>query len=170
MNTTSIKEYVAKRAELLANLVLTRNKDVQLLRFQAPEDVGLDLFVQLPSDILTDGIPIQPCVGVKILGTDDSLETEADATAFVDQHWNDRLMKGLFLVPLVLFLFSMEGDKGYFGWILEPKVTREGPTLTPVSSLTMTKITKTSTDVIFRAATAWFDAMHSVVVRDKKSK
>ena len=70
-----------------------------------------------------------------------------------------------------MFLFSVEGDKGYFGWVLEPtaeKVT--APALTPNTALDMVKLTKTSTDTIFRKATAWSEAMHPLLLRNKKSK
>src|SRR6266540_3961081 len=129
MNTTATEDYVAKRAKLLATLVLTRQKDVQPLDFQATTDIGVDLIVTLSSIGESKfGPPVRPSLGVEIMGTDDPLETEAEATAYANQHREDR-PSGFFLGPIVLFLFSMDGDKGYFGWILEPKVSKsEGPT------------------------------------------
>src|SRR6266508_117903 len=114
MNTTATEDYVAKRAELLANLVLTRQKGVEVFRFQDSSDVGVNLFALLPSiGGVQNGLPILPRIGVKVMGTDDPLETEDDATTYVRKHWQGRHGKGLFLWPTVLLLFSMEGDKGY---------------------------------------------------------
>jgi hypothetical protein len=171
MSTAATEDYVAKRAKLLATLVLTRQKDVHPLDFHATEDVGIDLIVVLPSIGESKyETPVRISLGVEVMGTDDSLETETAATAYANQHREDR-PAGFFLGPIVLLLFSMDGDKGYFSWIMEPKVTKaEGPTLTRVSSLDMTKITKTSTEIIFHESAAWFEAMFQILLRDKKSK
>jgi hypothetical protein len=166
MSTATTEDYVAKRAELLATLVLTRQKDVHLARFQAPQETGMDLLVQLPS--LKGGDKgYQPYIGVEVMGTDDSLETEDEATVYANRHREDR-PAGFCLSPIVLLLFSMDGDKGYFSWLMEPKVTKEGPTLTRASSLNMTKITKISIDVIFRESADWYKATVPLLLRDKK--
>ena len=47
MSTVTV-DYVAKRAELLAQLVLTRRKGVQLLSFTVGSHMGIDLIAQLP--------------------------------------------------------------------------------------------------------------------------
>jgi hypothetical protein len=168
MNTTATEDYVAKRADLLATLVLTRQKDVQLLRFQAPTDTGVDLIVQLPSiGESKHEPPIRPFIGVEVMGTDEALETEVEATTYANRHREDRPAV-ICLGPIVLFLFSVDGDRGYFGWIMEPQVTKEGPTLTRASSLNMTKITKSSTDVIFREVADWYKATVPLLLRDKK--
>ena len=171
MSTAATEDYVAKRAKLLATLVLTRQKNVRPIDFHAAIDVGVDLIVQLPSIGESKfGPPILPSLGVEVMGTDDSLETEAEATAYANRHRENR-PAGFWMGPIVFLLFSMNGDRGYFSWILEPKVTKaEGPTLIRVSSLDMTKITKTSTEVIFRESAAWFEVMSQVLLRDKKPK
>jgi hypothetical protein len=47
----------------------------------------------------------------------------------------------------------MEGDQGYFSWVMEPRVDREqGPSLTWVESPDMTKITKKSIEDVFDRA------------------
>jgi hypothetical protein len=168
MSTTVVEDYVAKRAELLANLVLTRQKGVVVFRFQDPEDAGMHLLATLPSIGGVDtGLPVLPRIGVEVLGTEESLKTEADATAYVRKDRRDR--QGFFLGPIVLLLFSMEGDAGYFGWIMEPRVSKsEGPTLTRVVAPAMTKITKTSTEVIFRESETWYAATVQLLLRDKK--
>lgn len=169
--STTAEDYVAKRAELLAKLVLTRREGVEVVRSEDPDDSGLHLVAFLPSISDQSKLPFLPCVGVEVMGTDEPLESEDTATAYVREHWEDRERKGFSFRPVVLLLFSMEGDKGYFGWLMEPRVgASEGPTLTRVFSPAMTKITKPSTESIFRASEAWSEAMVKLVVRDAKSK
>ena len=169
MSTTATEDYVAKRAELLANLVLTRQKGVDVFRFQEPHESGLHLLATLPSiGGAQTGLPVLPKIGVEVLGTDEPLDSDDDATAYARRHWKDRRGKGFSLTPIVLFLFSMEGDKGYFGWIMEPRVSKgREPTLTRVLLPVMTKITKTSAEVIFRESEAWYKAMVQLLLRDE---
>ena len=115
--------------------------------------------------------PILPRIGVEVMGTDEPLEVEDDATAYARRHWKERQGRGFSLLPIVLFLFSMEGDKGYYSWLLKPNVSNNGgPTLTPHFSPTMTKITKTAAEVIFREAETWYEAMVQLLLRDKTSE
>src|SRR5437763_1021408 len=90
-----VADYVAKRAELLARLALTRQKDVRLLGFEADADIGLDFLVQLPSIGEPKGLPILPCIGIEVIGTDEPLETEDQATAYANRHRKER-PKGFF--------------------------------------------------------------------------
>ena len=79
MSTAATVDYVAKRAKLLAELVLTRQRDVQLVHFQAPADAEMevDLIASLPSVAETRfGGPFRPSLGVQVMGTEQALDTE----------------------------------------------------------------------------------------------
>ncbi len=98
--------------------------------------------------------------GVDVKGTAKALDDEAAATRFAHASWKHRPTSGLFLFPIAVLLFSMEGDLGYYGWLLEPSVPNEhSPRLDRVATLTMHKIAKRSVDDIVQQVVAWFDAM-----------
>jgi hypothetical protein len=168
MSTAATVDYVAQRAELLAQLVLTRRRSVRVLSFKEPADIGLEFIVQLPP-LLKGGKTSQPqsCFGVQVEGTSEPLEDERRATAYAKQQWKHLSLKGFFLAPIAFLLFSMEGDRGYFSWLMEPQVKPgRDPSLTRVTSPDMTKITKMSIDIVFDEVERWFEAMAEILLRD----
>jgi hypothetical protein len=164
----SVAEYVEKRAELLAHLVLTRRKDVRVFKFQESEDAGLDLVARLLTPV-GDG-EIYPTFGIQVMGTDEPLANERVATKYAMNRWRHRASKGNFLFPIVVLLFSMEGDQGYFSWVMQPDVTNEAsPTLTRVS-LDMTRITKASIDEMVEDVVHWFQATAELLLKHVQAK
>ncbi len=162
--STATADYVAKRAELLAQLVLTRRKGVGLLSFTEAADTGLGLVAQLPVPDLGHDRQIQPYLNVQVQGTEEPFEDDRSATACGKRHWKPF---SLFMAPAVFLLFSMEGDQGYFSWMLEPRVDDEkGPTLTWVENPEMTKITRKSIEHVFDRTEEWFKAMADILLRD----
>jgi hypothetical protein len=108
--STATVEYVSKRAELLANLVLTRRKDIRVLSLAHESDFGIDLLVHMTKPIT--GLPANPYFGVQVKGTDNSLD-ERDANAFGNQLVRRMNARASILTPIVLMVFSMENDRGY---------------------------------------------------------
>ena len=171
MSTVTV-DYVAKRAELLAQLVLTRRKGVQLLSFTVGSHMGIDLIAQLPPLRPSNhDKPIQPYLCVQVRGTSEPLEDEQTATAYAKRYWESEQPSGMFLSPVVSFLFSVDGDKGYFSWAMEPRVDgEEGPSLSRVEVPEMTKITRKSIDAILDEVEKWFDAMSDRFFRDNNAR
>src|SRR4051812_11435597 len=100
----SVQHYVDERAVLLAKLVLTRRKGVEVITTGDRFDIGLDLFVRVSKPVAGQFLP---SFGVQIIATSDPLGYEAAAS----RHANKRKppsVKGSFLFPIVVFLFSME--------------------------------------------------------------
>jgi hypothetical protein len=164
----SVKDYGIQRAELLANLVLTRRKDVSVFPVGEKYDVGIDLFVRVMIPVMNR--QVLPTFGVQVKGTSHPLNDEQAATRYA-KGLKLTPLKGLFLFPIVVFLFSMEGDKGYYSWLMEPFVSSEGsPSLERASTLDMTKIQKGSVDDIVQRVVEWFEVMGSLLLKNSKSK
>ena len=119
----SEREYVEQRAELLAQLVLTRRKDVEVISVGQAFDTGIDLFVRLHHPVMHG--QVLPMFGVQVKGTSTPIPDEQTANAYVNAGHKHRQTKGLFLFPLVLFLFSVDGDVGYYSWLMKPDVAGE---------------------------------------------
>jgi hypothetical protein len=164
----SVKDYGVQRAELLANLVLTRRKDVRVYPVGEKYDIGIDLFVRVMIPVMDR--QVLPTFGVQVKGTPHPLIDVQAATRHA-KGITQTPLKGLFLFPIVVFLFSMEGDKGYYSWLMEPSVSSEGsPTLERASTLDMTKIQKGSVDDIVQRVVEWFEAMGSFLLKNSQSK
>jgi hypothetical protein len=50
--TKSEASYIAHRADLLAQLVLTRRKDLEVIQVDTAADTGLDLFVRVHHPVM----------------------------------------------------------------------------------------------------------------------
>lgn len=167
--TDSVTDYNAKRAMILAQLVLTRRKGIFLFPFPAGSDRG----PIHPGG--TDFIAIFQHGGAhlfaRVKGTDEVLDNEKAAFAYCAKHWKSMYAEGFLFAPAIFLLFSVEGDQGYFSWVLEPQVDREkGPTLTRLESPAMRKITKKPIEDVFDQVDEWYKAMMSEhLIRGKSS-
>jgi hypothetical protein len=159
----SVLEYVDKRAELLAHLVLTRRKDVTVVPVGQP-DVGIDYFVRVMHPIIHG--QVLPQFGVEVKGTSEPLRDEQIAGKHANHLIKNRHPEGLFLFPIILMLFSVESDEGYYCWLMEPLLSKESPpSLNRVSSLKMTKIGKKTLDEIIAKVERWFEATAELLVK-----
>ncbi|QFS44080.1 DUF4365 domain-containing protein [Nostoc sphaeroides] len=115
---TTAPWYIGKRAESLAIVYLTRRDD--LIISQSTPNQGLDFLIT----ITKDGVYTGRLFGIEVKAT--------DSTSNLNKH-NDilKLEKNrLYLLqkfkdlpfPVCLFFFILENDKGYYKWILEPKI------------------------------------------------
>jgi hypothetical protein len=161
--TTSVDKYVGERAELLAKLVLTRDKNLEAVPLSERADFGLDMIVRIHPPIAHGDV--LPHFGVNILGTSIHLNDEDMATKVANLQWQDRPGKSVYLFPTIVMLFSVDGDSGYYSWLLEPHVGKDRmPTLTKVSPLGMTKISKKTVDDIVEEVKDWFKAMIAMFI------
>src|SRR5947209_19865728 len=141
--TNSVADYVGQRAELLARLVLTRRKDVRVFPLGDESDVGLDFIAHTTTPI--SGLPANPYFGVQVKGTANALDDERTANRLANQFVRDVPAKAFILAPIVLMVFSMEDDRGYWGWVMEPFVERPNtPSLRRTSRVVMTQFSPES--------------------------
>jgi hypothetical protein len=166
--STATADYVAQRADVLARLVLTRRKGTRVIAFKDSQDTGF--LVQLPRSVENGkNKSPQPCLAVYVQGTDDRLDDERRAAAYSRESWKELSDKAFdfYLAPVVFLLFSMEGDQGYFSWVLEPHVDRaNGPSLTRVESPAVVKISKKSIEDVFDRVEEWFKATAGMLIRE----
>jgi hypothetical protein len=169
MPADTVTHYTAQRAELLANLVLTRRKDVRILSLGDKDDVGIDLIAHLMTPIA--GLTANPYFGVQVKGTSRPLEDERAANRLANQAVRGMTARAFILAPIVLMAFSMEGDKGYWGWVMEPLVNGPNrPSLARAERMDMKEINNRSLDGLFESVTSWFEAMEKVLLCNKQEK
>ena len=169
MTTETIQHYTGQRAELLAHLVLTRRKDIQILSLGEKEGVGTDLITHIMKPIA--GTNVNPYFGVQLKGTSNPLADVRAANRYANHSCREQMASGFILAPIVLMLFSMEGDKGYWGWVMEPFVDEQkSPSLQRALRLDMKEINNKSLDLLFSKVYSWFEAMVGVVLKTKEEK
>jgi hypothetical protein len=167
--TDTVQLYTDKRADLLANLVLTRRRDVQVVSLGDKSEVGIDYLVRTTTPIA--GLPANPYFGVQVRGTTKSLDNEVAANRFAKQVVREMTTGAPILAPIVLMVFSMEGDRGYWGWVMEPVGTgSRGPFLGAALQMEMREINNESLEDLFSQVTAWFEAVSKHLLRQKDAE
>ncbi|MCI0682467.1 MAG: hypothetical protein L0Y71_10205 [Gemmataceae bacterium] len=162
--SASTLEYDMKRAETLTQLVLTRRRDVNLVFVGTHQQLGFDFLATVGQPI---GKGILPTFGVEVRATPDPLDDQSVAVKFLTQNWKHRHSKGFPLCPIVVFLFSVENDQGYWSWLMEPSVSKDGrPTLDRVSEFDLKKITGKSIDGLIHRVEEWYQAVVETIVKN----
>lgn len=166
----SLTKYTDERAELLAKLILTRRKDLQLVSFEDRQDLGIDMIIRMSNPQGAEEL-VAPYFAAQIMGVSDPLENEEAATKYASRNWKRRPAKSLWLCPILVMLFTVEGDVGYYSWLMEPDVGKEDePSLTRVSSPSMRKLNNKAVDEIIERVREWFEAMSDLLVRHASGK
>ncbi|MEH1872067.1 DUF4365 domain-containing protein [Nostoc sp.] len=117
---TTAPWYIARRAESLAIVYLTRRDDLIISQPTPKPNQELDFLIT----ITKDGVYTGRLFGIEVKAI--------DSTSNLNKH-NDilKLDKNRLNIvqkfqdlpfPVCLFFFILENDKGYYKWILEPKI------------------------------------------------
>ncbi len=158
--------FINNRATMLANVFLTRKPTIQVNRL----DVG---HVQLMVNDVPGEAKSVMSFGVILWGTGKKLANEEDATKYANSHWrggtdaaHDDLPR--FFMPILVLVFSVEEDLGYYAWAWEPSLDSlsHSTTLRKPERLTCTKINNQSLDRILSKVGAWYDAVARIVFVD----
>ncbi len=120
MRNATKTDLIERRSHALAEVMLTRRLDIEV-RDLALE--SLDFLGVIHSEL---DEPMQRQFlhfGIIVRGTDRLLENEVEATEFARglQKQTNRLKnESTWFMPVILLLFSMQNDEGYFAWMVEP--------------------------------------------------
>ncbi len=132
-------------------------------------DVGIDLFVRIMKP--TSDLHITPSFGVQVHGRANRVDDKKAVNRTAAQAVREVHAKGFILAPIILMVFSMEGDRGYWSWVMEPSVHGENsPSLHRAERMEMTEISDESLDELFSRVIFWFEAMAGILADGIKSK
>ena len=116
MMVENLREFISERAENLAIVHLTRRSDLSIQRMRS--DQGLDFFVE----ILEQQKPTGQVFGVELKARETLSQTELPALLL-----NNKNLKYAQTLPfpVCVFLFEMEGDRGFYTWLKSPLSEKE---------------------------------------------
>ncbi|AFZ25961.1 hypothetical protein Cylst_3846 [Cylindrospermum stagnale PCC 7417] len=111
--------YIGLRSEALTKVYLTRRDDLIISQPPQKDAGGLDFLVTITKDGNYSG----RIFGVQVKATASSSELIQQHNFFKLKNikYNIKSFKDL-PFPLCLFFFTLDNDKGYYKWILEPIV------------------------------------------------
>lgn len=155
-------DILAHRSESLALVALTRRKDVQPIRF----DVGeVDFLVRLAG---TTGEREQfRCLGIAVKGTENAVASTGKASVLANSMFRVRgANPSGFYFPVLALLFTMENDKGYYAWMMQPGIdeAQEEPKLWKKSKLNCGLFTDDACDEIIESVRDWYDLVERKMV------
>lgn len=154
MMKITVRSLKAHRARILAMVQFTSRTDLQVSDIQ--EDGGLDLLVR----IVSDGPGYQKYLGVQLKGTNTSLSDAERATHYLGKTKLVGKQSLKYSFPVIVLLFSMADDKGYFSWSIEPLVNRSGePKLKLHEQLTFAAFDRLSLETIVNRVNEWHDSL-----------
>ncbi|MEA5579301.1 DUF4365 domain-containing protein [Anabaena sp. UHCC 0451] len=110
--------YIGLRSEALAVVYLTRRDDLIVSQQEKDKDTGLDLLVK----ITKDGNYTGRIFGVEvkaIVSSSDVIQHNDIFKLKNNKYKNLKVFRDL-PFPVCLFFFTLDNDKGYYKWILEP--------------------------------------------------
>ena len=149
----NMQAFMGRRAELLAFVHLTRRDDVAVDR-PAAADFGVDYLVSLAGQ----GTPPGRIFGVQAKALDGCVAHPGD----LDRAPALRLKRQhppAAPLPLCLFVFTMNDDRGFYGWLKEPVVGADGAAvLRLVDSIRWKELDDGGLGEIVAAVNDWYDA------------
>ncbi len=152
--------FLEQRARILAMVQFTSRSDLQVSSLD--EDSGLDLLVRIASD--REGH--QDLFGVILEGTTEVLANRDAATRHLETLFRKRDDKTAptYSFPVVVLLFSMPNDKGFYAWRIEPtlKGMRE-PRLKVHGRLSCDTFDRKSLDKIVKKVAEWHERLFTLL-------
>lgn len=167
MATATVSDFVDHRVHTLASVVLTRRREVTV----TPIDVGpLDLLVQISRLQTVKGEEVDSlfpffCI---LKGTEQELPNSQQAKRYLKTLWNKTTGKksARYSLPVLVLLFSMVDDQGYFAWHSYPKLKMESPEIDYPELFDCESINRHTTDAIIQSVIEWYDGFAKMVIAE----
>jgi hypothetical protein len=161
MSETGTLDMIGRRSELLATVVLTRRLNVDVHSFGTKDD-SPDLICTIrpdPEEKLHGFLPF----GVFVWGTPKELASEQEATRFARSQ-RAKIPNELFLLPIIVLLFSMKKDEAYFAWLVEP--CKDSAKLMHLTDLDFTHFDGKQLDRMISRIKKWYQRMQTTILAD----
>jgi hypothetical protein len=144
--------YLDQRLRALAIIHLTRRKD--LVVTENDLDTGVDLFVY----ITRPGEPSRRTFGIMLRGTTDPVAGSQEASALMNA-MNLEQKGSQVMMPVCVFLFSMQDDQGYYDWQAEP-LLKDGKAQLPLRTrFHAQKLTPHALGSLIDDVNQWYDVV-----------
>src|SRR6266446_10187143 len=151
--------FLTERSRSLATVYLTRRGDVAIS--EGGREGGLDLL----ADIVRSGDLVERRFGVVLRATLSSSSAE-QANKLIEPTMETLRGGTAFAFPVVLFFFTMEDDQGYYTWIAEPIVARDGNAILERHARAMCDRLETrAVNVIVEKVDRWYNALGPLAPR-----
>jgi hypothetical protein len=157
--STVAESFIKQRAQILAMVQFTSRSDLQAVNF--PEGGQLDLLVR----ILSDRKGYHEYLGVILKGTTQLLSNEEEAARYlrpiVRRKPGKPVSKHGF--PVIILVFSMPNDHGFYSWQIEPILDEKGPQLKFHEDLECSVFDRAALGRIVQRVSEWHDRLFALL-------
>jgi hypothetical protein len=155
MSKVENQYFLEHRVKALANVFLMGRNSIAT--YQIPDFGDIDLMAR----VLPEGEEYEKLFGVILKGTPGPLPSEREAASFLRQWDSHRKYVHKFPFPVLILVFSMRDDDGYFAWEFEPYLNYGEPVLKHCTEFKVERTTKRGLDAITRALDAWYTKFYT---------
>ncbi len=157
MTSTDDEWFLTERTRALAIMHLTRRDDLKVMNPGDAEDHGIALLVNLEKPSSRSLRPFGVALDASVSPT-----TEVRLNKALRSRIRTFLRSGDYPYPVCLFYFTMQDNKGYFTWLGEPVVTKEGqPQLLRREKPDCKPLEREALDAIVGQVDCWYDAFYT---------
>jgi len=148
-------DMVGRRSELLATVALTRRLDIEVHRMDLDSGIDFMGIIRPEPDEELQGLLL---FGVVVKGTAKPLPSHLAAEKFFRAiSSKSGSINGKYFLPVIVLLFSMNHDEGYFSWLVEPDVETEALIQHP--DLTFTPFDLKQLDQMTSRIKKWYEQL-----------
>ena len=142
------------RTQALTTVFLTGRNNIEVINLA---DLGeLDMLCR----IVSSEAEHEMLFGVIGKGTSEALVNERLADTYVNSRLRGLKTVKTYPFPVLVVIFSMQSDDGYYSWKIEPTVSDATPGLIMHDRFTCGRATKTGLDSIIDKVRTWYSAYY----------
>jgi hypothetical protein len=153
-------ELVRHRSELLARVTLTRRLNIDVFPLDEGGKTGIDFLCTIRDEDVPGFLPF----GAVVWGTSATLETAEDAEKYGRAERKKLDERARYFIPVIVLLFSMRNDEGFFSWLVEP--SQDSCQLVNVKELDFKKFDMKQFERMMKRITHWYKRLGEVVISD----
>jgi hypothetical protein len=118
--------------------------------------------------IVSDDDSRQILFGVILRATSDPLANERAAEMHINSRFRVPKSAVRYPFPVLVLLFSMQSDNGYYAWRMEPDLSQAAPILFLNERLACEKTSRAGLDSLVEKVRSWYEAYYQQVVRVRR--
>jgi hypothetical protein len=154
---SDLNTLISNRAELLAQVALTRSPAVDVLRLDVGGEMGIDFLCSIGAK----KAPTFRAFGVLVWGTSEQLDTPEDLARHVRGRKGKLKKRAQYFFPVIILLATMHNDQVFYSWLVEP--TKDTVQLMNVDDLNFQSFNSVHYERVIKRIINWYARLAETV-------
>jgi hypothetical protein len=153
---------IEHRTRALATVFLTGRNNVEVIRLPDLGELGM------LCRVVSDGEQYEMPFGVIQKATSEPLASERLAEMHLNSRFRALKAVKKYPFPVLIVLFSMQSDDGYYSWRMEPEISEGAPVLILNERFTCEKATRTGLDSVVERVRSWYAVYYKQMIHMRR--